>query len=373
METRHVGVLLNRRLYEGIRKGTTGHEVLSLYEESGKAYGVKPCYMQLKHIRLDEGKTMAYVRTEDAYELMEIALPPVIHNRAIYRKPGAARKLERMVQSGIQLFNHCNRYPKLTIQHILMKDEELRLSLPETERATVSAIRRMMGRHTSLIIKPNRGSIGRGIMKLQLNETDGVWVLTARSKAKTKRATQTTRSVSQAWIRRSVGSRKLPRRLRQTLSKQDYLVQQRLPLATYYGRPFDFRVSVQRDHSGSWQVTGIIGKAAAEHSFLTNVAQGGEVVPLEAVIRAHPQLTAEEVRERLTAFSLRVADQLSRHLPELADIGLDVGITEDGFPMFIECNGRDLRYSFLRGGLFEEWINTYKNPMGYAAYLLARS
>src|SRR5690606_6021987 len=200
---RHVGVLLNRRLYEGIRKGTTGHEVLSLYEESGKVFGIKPCYFKLSNIQWEDRKVSAYMRSDDAYQLREIELPSVIHNRAIYRKPSAARKLERLVHMGVQLFNHCNRYPKLTIQKLLMQDEDLRLSLPETERATISSIRKMMTRHHALILKPNRGSIGRGIMKLQQND-NGKWTLISRNTAKASRRT---------WIRQAASGERLPLRL----------------------------------------------------------------------------------------------------------------------------------------------------------------
>ena len=62
--------------------------------------------------------------------------------------------------------------------------------------------------------------------------------------------------------------------------------------------------------------------------------------------------------------------ELEEHLPGLADVGLDLAIARDGFPYFIECNGRDQRYSFLNGGMVDTWKQTYFNPMGYARFLL---
>ncbi|WP_376768681.1 YheC/YheD family protein [Paenibacillus foliorum] len=47
-----------------------------------------------------------------------------------------------------------------------------------------------------------------------------------------------------------------------------------MPLATYEGRPFDLRISVQRDASGEWQLTGIVAKIASKKTLLTNIAQG---------------------------------------------------------------------------------------------------
>src|SRR5690606_36757905 len=91
---------------------------------------------------------------------------------------------------------------------------------------------------------------------------------------------------------------------------------------------------------------------------------------LETITKSNSAQSPAYIREQLTQFSLRVAQHLSIHLPHLADIGLDIGITPEGFPLFIECNCKDLRYSFRKAGLFEEWINTYRNPIGYARYLL---
>ncbi|MNO04360.1 hypothetical protein D3C81_2253680 [compost metagenome] len=60
---------------------------------------------------------------------------------------------------------------------------------------------------------------------------------------------------------------------------------------------------------------------------------------------------------------------MSANLVGLADLGLDMGIMEDGHIIFIEANGRDQRYSFGECGLNAEWRATYRNPMGYASFL----
>ncbi|MNW63144.1 hypothetical protein D3C74_413230 [compost metagenome] len=72
----------------------------------------------------------------------------------------------------------------------------------------------------------------------------------------------------------------------------------------------------------------------------------------------------------VTALSLSIAHQLENHLPGLADIGLDIGITRDQRLYFIECNGRDQRYGFQKAGLSGTWKDSYRRPMGYARFLL---
>ncbi|PYI52089.1 YheC/YheD family protein [Paenibacillus flagellatus] len=354
MDNRYVGVLVNDSWFRGIPEGRMGHESLPCYERAGRLYGVTPCFFRLKDVRPGSALVNAYVKTERGYRRCRIPVPAVIHNRTLYTNPRPKRAIRELVRDGKRIFNEWNRYGKGYIHDLLMQDDSLRPHLPVTREATPDALRDMMESYASLILKPNSSSIGKGIMKLE--RTPEGWL-----------------------VRGALGGGKtiafrsrLPQAVRRKLQARPYLVQQLLPLATYLGRPFDLRVSVQRDFTGDWQVTGIAAKVAKRGSFRTNVAQGGVVYPLEKVLEAYPRLNADTVRQSVCEFSLRVARQLSGELPHLADIGLDVGLTEYGYPMFIECNGRDLRYSFQKGSMPDEFQRTYSNPIGYAKYLLDR-
>lgn len=348
-----VGILLNDRTFRGIARGRADHEAIHLYEQAAESLDCQICFFRLKDISLREMTVKALIplRSDSrCYAARTIPLPPVIHNRAIHLKRTAERKIARLQARGIFIFNRHTRYSKWFIHRLLMQNEGLRRHLPETRLATVSSIRAMMTRHDSLILKPARGSIGRGIMLLE--QAGRSWRLVYPDRAR------------RAW-RTAVFRAALPAALRAALRRRTYLVQERIPLATYMQRPFDLRVSVQRDGSGEWQVTGIVGKAAPARRFLTNVAQGGTVYALEHLLHGHPALDPLAVRQSVSLLALEIASHLGRQLPNLADLGLDIGITEQGFPMFIECNCRDLRYSFQEGGLMNEWARVYYQPISY--------
>jgi hypothetical protein len=115
----------------------------------------------------------------------------------------------------------------------------------------------------------------------------------------------------------------------------------------------------------------MIAKVASRKHFLTNVAQGGRVKSLSDILKNHyPQLDPETVCLQMTNFALLVAQHLSTELPNLADLGLDVAMSNDGFPLFIECNGKDQRYSFREANMHECWKATYYNPIAYAKFIL---
>jgi hypothetical protein len=355
MPNRHVGILVNERLYRGIPKGLTGHESLKNYELAGKQHDLIPSFIRITDIRPGNKFIRAYVKQGRRYIRSLIPLPQVIHNRGIWKNPAAKRKLLQLERQGNRVFNLWNRYGKLHIHNILMEDIGIRPHLPHTVEGTLEKLHEMMDVHHSIIIKPNSGSIGRGVMKLE--RIPGGWELDYPLGTKSRKRGRT------------IFVSSIPRILRRTLAAGTHLLQQRLPLASCHGRPFDLRVSVQKNDSGQWGITGICAKLASKSAFLTNVAQGASVYSLASLLEQFPHLNPQQVIEDISSFSLRVAVQLERRLPHTADFGLDVGITEYGFPMFIECNGRDQRYSFKEAGLHEEWVATYCNPLGYAKHL----
>ncbi len=356
MEQPRVGILISNRVYQKMLKGVHARERVDFYITAAIRIGVQLCFMRLADISLERQEAIVMIPDKHGYEQHKVPLPSVIHNRTLYFKRAAKLKLHKLAEFST-VFNGGNRYGKSHIHALLMENEALRPHLPGTKLATRTTILQWMKQYDEIILKPDSSSIGRGICKL-VNRGQH-WSFQPASSGKRRSG------------RRSIRfRRKLPPCLMKLIRSRAYVVQQCLPLAQYDGKPFDFRVSVQKNETGEWQVTGIAAKVAAAGKFVTNVAQGGAVYQLEHVLQALTHLDSYQVYQDLHTFSLSVAEQLDKHLPNLADIGLDVGITNQGFPVFIECNNRDLRYSFDKAGLPDAWHSTYANPVGYAAYLI---
>jgi glutathione synthase/RimK-type ligase-like ATP-grasp enzyme len=363
MPSPYVGILVNDKLHRKIPLGKTNHEAVDLYVEAGEKYGFIPCFFRIKDIQPGQKSVRAYIMKKKNFVYKNVRAPEVIHNRAIYQLQKHYHTLNSLVKDGKQVFNHWNRYGKLYIQELLMKESRLRPHLPCSCKGTIGHVRTMMKQYDSLIIKPNKSSIGQGVMKLERSGKG--WNLKYPASLNINNKT---------WRTIFFSGSKLPQLLYNRLLHERYIVQQRLPLATFQGRPFDMRVSVQRGVVGEWQITGIVAKVASNGNFLTNVAQGGSLYRLEEILKAeYPHLQPELIVKGIHDFSLLVAEHLGRNLPLMADLGLDVGMTVDGFPMFIECNGKDQRYSFLEAGMIKEWMATYENPMAYARFLLNQS
>ncbi|MHA7748742.1 MULTISPECIES: YheC/YheD family protein [Paenibacillus] len=57
-------------------------------------------------------------------------------------------------------------------------------------------------------------------------------------------------------------------------------------------------------------------------------------------------------------------------MPHTADLGLDIGVDQNGGIKFIEVNGRDQRYSFRKAKMHTTFYKTYETPLKYAKFLL---
>lgn len=357
MNTEHVGILLNKSICNGIQQGLKIREAIHLYDEIGAEYELIPCYFSPSDYSPKTNKVNALIRQGNEYQRNWISVPRVIHNRTLQQSKAEKKLLNQLIKQGIVLFNQQNRYNKLWVHRILNKKPSLRPYLPKTLPATLPNLQKMMEEFPSLILKPAIGSLGKGIMRL--SQTDHRWLLSYPAANK-----------KNPYLIREFITDSIPLQIAKTFKQKSYIIQEEIPIATYQGRPFDLRVSVQKNEHSFWQITGIIAKVARPGHFLCNVAQGGKVYLLEELLKAYPNLNMETVNDNISRLALNIVEELEGHLPGLADVGLDLAIARDGFPYFIECNGRDQRYSFLNGGMVDTWKQTYFNPMGYARFLL---
>lgn len=359
MPPEYVGILLNAKTHRGARIGRTGEEKLALYETVSACYGLKPCYLRLDEIDLNSGTSYAYLHEQDGFRKVHLPTPKVIHNRAIYKSPSALRKIRKLKEQGIMIFNHQTRYSKEAIHRLLAQHPVLATMQPASCRATRQHIGFMMQRYSDLLLKPASGSVGKGILRLK-QDIYG-WILIYKSSG-----------TKGGWQELRLGKHpRLPGWFIRKLSSVPYIVQERLPLAELEGRPLDVRVSIQRGITGDWAITGLYAKVSAPGSFLSNLAQGGSAYPAAEVFnRVFPPLMAMHALRECQTLALTAARFLSDHLPLLADLGIDIGVTEYGRAYLIECNGRDQRYGFRKAGMEEVWIDTYRQPMAFARYLL---
>jgi hypothetical protein len=346
-----IGVLFSSRDWDDFLSGT-GSEDIDLYMRAAETHGVTVVFFRLSDIDPKAGTVAAMWRPcVRRWVQVRVPLPPVIHNRAVHRVGKVESQLAALRDSGITIYNHWNNYGKYTIHRHIYSNLLLRRYLPETRWFTSSNLKRFL-RHDSFLMKPDRGSVGLGIIKIDRASRDS-WTITHQVKDRT--------AIDK------VPTRRLFDYLRKRAARRWYILQKTIDLQRRGDAPFDIRVSVQRDGTGNWQVTGMVGKVARKGGYLTNVFQGSTVARLEDLFPDRARVEA-----KLSRAALRIVRHLSKRLPHLADVGFDFGIARNGKPYFIEMNCRDQRYSFKLAGMMDTFRRTYDNPIAYGKLLLLK-
>ncbi len=355
LSNEYLGILVSNSVYQGIPYKRTGYENIAFYEEAAKKNGISLCFFRRKDIHAGQSEITAYVQNEDSgYKKVIVSAPNVIHNRGLYFSKKTRAVFSELQKEGKILYNPWNRYPKLEVYKLLMRDKKLHENLPKTKIATRDSVLNMLTTNNQLIIKPNSSSLGYNLMKIEKHKE---FVLTLYSRKK------------KSWVDIKF-TNEIPPILQRKLSGRLFVVQEYIPLAKYCGCVYDLRISCQKNGEGKWQVTGVVGRVARGEIFVTNVARGGKAYPFDALLDG--SLNKVHLLQKIEGFSTRAAGVLEEEYPGLADLGLDVGITNNGSVKFIECNCRDLRYSFRNAGLYKTWKAAFTTPIDYGNYLLKK-
>lgn len=345
----YIGILLSERIFQRINKYRKTENV-QFYVRSAQKHRLTAFFISLKSINVKKGVANGYIYQNKKFKRVKKRIPSVIHNRTMPRNPLLRKKLSLLNQKAF-VYNLRTRYSKYTIHKLLWKNRKLRPHVPHTLILSKRALNVMMKRFPVLYVKPASGSIGAGVVKLARQHKR--WTMQHTSK------------------RRKINKNKAYARLKKIAGKKTFIVQEGIDLAKYKNRPFDLRVSVQKSLNGKWQVTGIVAKVAGKGKHVTNIARGGSAKPFKTICR-HCGWSTRQIKS-LKRVSLKIAKHLDRKLPNLADVGFDIGVNRKGKPFFIEMNGKDQRYSFKEAGMARTWFRTYENPIAYGKYLLKKN
>ncbi len=343
-----IGILFARPMLYRLMRGKRSFERPAFYMEAAQDAGEEVVFFTLKDIDWKTGTVRAWNGRNGV--LRKKPIPPVIVNRTRTLRRRAKQSIRRLKRMGKIVFNERNVVSKLTVHHILAKDRELLPHLPETEAVSRHSVEQLLEHNGCLFLKPNTASVGNGIIRLRKKKEAAVAEINVLGKTQKRKM-----------------------KIRQIVNivkgrKRQYLVQQGISLMKYEGNPVDFRVSLQKNGKGRWQLTGIVGKIAKKKSIVTNLHCGGKSQKA-AVLFEHWGWDAAKIYKKAEKLGVRIAKTLEKELPHIADLGLDIAFDEHQHPWFIEANFRDLRITFRNAGEREMWRATFANPVAYAAYL----
>jgi hypothetical protein len=219
---------------------------------------------------------------------------------------------------------------KWTKTVVLQRDPQVRKYLPPARMMTEKGLREMLLKWKMVYVKPTLGSLGNGVMKVELNEGKGSG-RAARSYSYQLGETRLTfRTYKEAYL--SI--------LKSTEGKA-YLVQKGIHLLKHKGRPFDIRLVMQQSPRGIWEATGTLGRAAHPLKIVTNGSQGGTIYPTDYLLKPYTSKVKRALMlEQMDKLAINTAKCLHKVYPGIKELGLDLAIDRKLKPWILEVNTR---------------------------------
>lgn len=220
---------------------------------------------------------------------------------------------------------------KLRVYRYLKLNNSINNMLPHTTSFNLTNLKRMTNRYSTLYIKPDYGSQGKGIYKVA-SVPEGFKIKSTRSQ---EESFQEVEQVYQ-YIRKNSSSK--------------LIIQQAIDLETINDRTYDLRTMIQRKPHGKWTITGTFGKIGKENKIVNNYFQGGKII-MPGKLFSQLNLTSEQTAARLNQLSrasYQVARSLSSRRSGMYEMGIDFAYDKQGQLWILEVNTRHPQFYPIR-------------------------
>ncbi|MBT2284624.1 YheC/YheD family protein [Paenibacillus polymyxa] len=250
---------------------------------------------------------------------------------------------------------------KWTIHQTLLQKANFREHLPETALfQDMSDVNRMLKVSSLVYLKPINGTGGRGILRIERSSSEANTVLVQGRDQKRRIITP-----------RKVHLSRLGALLQHWNMKDKYLVQKGIQLQLPNGRVHDYRMLVQKNGEGQWELTGCAGRMGAEKSVTSNLHGGGQAIAMNRLMKQwieDDDLRAE-INTTAETFGIEVASFLEDTYGDLCELALDLAIDRSGRIYLLEVNPKPAREVFARIGERDIYYKAITQPLEYALWV----
>jgi glutathione synthase/RimK-type ligase-like ATP-grasp enzyme len=211
---------------------------------------------------------------------------------------------------------------KLAKTRIVQQSRELARHVPDTRRFSRHQLYAMLEQYRMVYVKPDRGSLGVGVMRID-KERGGY------------------RYQNGTRIYACPTFQALYRALKKTIREERYLIQRGIRALRRGGCPFDFRIMVQRNPAKTWVCTGTAGRVAHPRKVVSNGSQGGTIYVADALLRPIAgRARSVRIQSAMRRLAILTALQFSRSYPAMNELGLDIAVDRSLRPWILEVNTR---------------------------------
>lgn len=302
-------------------------------------------------------KGRAYNAESNKWINSEFPIPKFLYDRCFYQEDSHSKQCKNITSwlkqkkdvtfIGNGLPNKLNLYE-------LLKNSKLAPYIPKTNALSSAEDLLVSLQETNpILIKPINGSQGNGIYLLN-KESNSITVKTDK-KEKQVIHTFTDLDVFCHWLNR-------------LLKKTTYLSQPYLPLYNHQQQPFDIRSFLQKKPSGNWDIIGKGIRLGSPNRIISNLSAGAEVMTFRKWLQESPFQMKKFIETEVNDILSEIPVLLEEEFPTLFELGIDIGITQNGSLWILDINSKPGRQVIIRAYPHLE-DSLYRAPLLYAAKL----
>ncbi|WP_106766409.1 YheC/YheD family protein [Paenibacillus faecalis] len=278
--------------------------------------------------------TLEAVQYDEDWKKGPVPIPDVINNRLSTRKLENSPSVQHFMKEvksrlGTHIFNE-KFLDKTEVFDALGSNEKLKKYLPESySLKSYPILKKMCTAHSTVFLKPIRGSLGKGIIRITRQENGSYQTLTTSLEGIKKNSYPSLP--------------KLFSSLSGKIKKNRYQIQQGLNLVRLHKRNVDFRALVHKNKKGRWSLTSIVARIAGGNHYVSNLARGGSLSTVKDALATSgiPPAAKLSAGARMERAALDIAKGIEEAIPyHFGELGIDLAVDTTGRIWLLEVNSK---------------------------------
>ncbi len=339
--------------------------VLQKYLDVAWRFNMPACVFDPIDVNMRDHRVLAYRMLahkdvgDSVMEWIEVPVPPVIYDQIAsrrYENEPHIEPIREYLRAHATVFND-GFFDKWQVQSWLSNEKALARFLPDTALLDGSkTLTRFLHVHNSVFVKPIHGSLGIGIVKLVHEEGQIQAILRTRTGHVKQRSFPHATAVYHFYRKRWL--------------KNPHILQEGLSLLTVDERPVDIRVLLQKDRNGRWRKTKVYLRVAAIGEFTSNLTTGGLAIPLSTLVLIEQGLSLSRLERQIRLLATLIPVTLERASGRLlGELGIDLGVTQNGRLSIIEVNSKPWKAPETVHGSTQLVELSFIRPVRFAIHL----
>ncbi|MGM1047922.1 MAG: YheC/YheD family protein [Bacillota bacterium] len=278
--------------------------------------------------------TLEGVGYDEGWKMGSVPAPDVVNNRLPTRKLENSPSVQHFMKEvksrlGTHIFNE-KFLDKTEVFDALGSDEKLKKYLPESySLKSYPILKKMCAAYPMVFLKPVRGSLGKGIIRIS-RQADGTYQTLTTSLEGIKKNSYSSLT-------------KLYSSLSGKIKKNRYQIQQGLDLVRLHKKNVDFRALVHKNKKGKWSLTSIVARVAGGNHYVSNLARGGTLSTVKDALAMSgiPPTAKLTASNRMEKAALDIAKGIEAAIPShFGELGIDLAVDTAGRIWLLEVNSK---------------------------------